>query len=153
MVGARFGHSVRRGCAANAHLDPVPPAGFAQKVGEFLIVRIDSPKHFHYWLSNRRVLCDAGRELCEIWRYEEVCNAYWMFRESFERLKDLMKRVETGEDAERTLLEFRRQCDDPIELEMSTGHVMMSNLGDAWSATLGFLSRVAWWTKHERAVQ
>lgn len=137
----KFRNALRKGFVNNAELDPEWPPSFhlTAEPDETLIVRVDSTKGGHYWFSDRRLLQEEAGTMAELFRYEAIQKAHWMFRD----LADRWGRVESP----REITEMKIDHFDRLELELPSGNVALEGLDQAYMPALNFF----WWVIRSKA--
>lgn len=85
---AKFRNSLCSGILKNAEIDPPAPRELeeAREPDEEFVVRIQPAYGPNYWLSDRRLFMEDDSAIAELFRYEEIKEAHWMFRDLEERL-------------------------------------------------------------------
>ena len=128
-----FRNALRRGYVRNASLDPVGSAGVhvILEAAEVVIVRIDSRFGGCYWLSDRRVLREAEDRIRELFPYDALRSAHWMFRDLRERMSKMQSSYE--------VTTLKSTFFDRIEIDLELGTTVMEGLGSAYPPTLSFL--------------
>ena len=130
-----FRKALRKGFIDNAELDPERPPNFhlTAESNETLIVRVDSTKGGHYWFSDRRLLQEEAGTMIELFRYEAIQKAHWMFRD----LVDRWRWVESPSE----ITEMKVDHFDRLELELPSRNVALEGLNQAYMPALNFF----WW--------
>jgi len=111
----KFRKSTGKGFVKNVELDPAAPPALRLKAepDETFIVRIDSTKGWHYWLSDRRLLRQDTDSFQELLRYEAIQGAHWVFSDLPNRLKQARSSAEGSK--------MKSDYYDRLEIELPTG--------------------------------
>ena len=105
---------------------------------EAFVVRVDSTDGLRYFLSDRRLVREQAGAMRELFRYENIQAAHWMFHDLRARLR------QAPGDAEH----LKHNYFDRLEIELPAEVVVMEGLSQAYSTMLNFF----WWmTRTKRA--
>jgi hypothetical protein len=131
----QFRKSLRKGHVTNAVMEPAvsPRVERTAESGESFIVKVDRTKGGSYWFSDRRLVRDDDSEVRELFRYDAVRKAHWMFKRLWKDPKELMRASQ--------MASFKQDHYDRLEIETREGLTVLENLGQAYWPTLHFL----WW--------
>ena len=135
---AVFRNSLRRGFIKNAEIDPPTPPALedVREPDEKFVVKIESTQGRKYWLSDRRLFAQDEAEISELFRYDDIRQAHWMFR-------DLKERLIGGSDSAGDL---KTKYFDRLEIELPSRVIVLDGLGQSYSPTLSFF----WWVIRSR---
>lgn len=133
----QFTRHIRRGFSQNAEVNP--------SLTELVRLRAESTEEFpvsvmaktgvRYWLTDRRIIAEDGDNLRTLFRYEEVSQVHWMF-------KDWLQRAFKATNPQDEITRIKSVHFDRLEVELkSTGEmVVLEELDQSYLPVYEFLS-------------
>jgi len=129
----KFQKKLRRGYSDNAELRPPADERVLRslKADETLLVRIVVNSAKHYWLTDRRMLMHSDEGVAAVFGYQNLLRLHWMYRDPLRRAFDTPKPYEE-------IARMKTERGDRLELELTTGDVVLEHLGPAYNLVFEF---------------
>jgi len=129
-----FQKKLRRGYSDNAELRPPADELVVRSLeaDETLLVRIVVNSAKHYWLTDRRMLMHSDEGVAAVFGYDDVLRVHWMYRDPLRRAFDSAKPDEE-------IVRMKSEHGDRLELELTTGDIVLEHLGPAYNLVFEFL--------------
>jgi hypothetical protein len=130
----QFQKKLRRGYRDNAELSPPADEQVLRSVeaGEALLVKIVINSRKRYWLTDRRMLVHSDEGVSALFGYGDLLRVHWMSRDPLRRAFDSPRPDEE-------IARMKSKHGDRLELELTTGDVVLEHLGPAYNLVFEFL--------------
>jgi hypothetical protein len=134
----QLGKSLARGYVTNAKLDAVADEGLQRylRADERLVAIVHSRSGFRYCFTSHRAVQQSDKETVELFRYEDVRAAHWMF-------KDALRRIADSKEPQTYAPQLKSDHYDRIVVETGSSEVVLEGLEQAYVPILRFLHWIA----------
>lgn len=135
----QFQKKLRRGYRDNAELRPPSDeeVRLSLQADEAFLVRIVVNSTKKYWLTDRRMLMHSDDSVSALFNYDDLLRVHWMNR-------DPLRHAFDSANPEKEIAKMKSEHGDRLELELTTGDVVLEHLGPAYHLVFeffGFLFR------------
>ncbi len=134
----QLGKALTKGHVTNATLG-VPANDELQKylrANEYLVATVKSRFGLLYYFTNQRTVQRSDEQTVELFRYEEVRAAHWMF-------KDTLRRIADSPNPQMHATKLKSDHYDRIVVETRSNDVVLEGLEQAYAPILQFLKWIS----------